>query len=254
MVAIKEHREETPSIRTMRLDGKMQGTAGQFVMVWVPGIDEFPMSLSYAGDGFGITYQILGDGTKALAAKKVGDKIGIRGPYGKAFALHGKNLLLVAGGAGMVPLALLAEEAIEHRCSVTVVIGARTARELLFETRTATAGAKIHISTDDGSKGFKGFATDLTKSVVAKEQFDSLYACGPERMIVGLLEAANERGLPMQASLERIMKCGIGLCDSCALDGKHVCTDGPVFKEAELRRFVELGKTKLDLSGRKIPV
>jgi dihydroorotate dehydrogenase electron transfer subunit len=58
----------------------------------------------------------------------------------------------------------------------------------------------------------------------------------------------------MQASLERIMKCGIGICDSCALDGKHVCRDGPVFSERELRSFEELGRTKLDTSGRKVPV
>ena len=254
MVTIKEHREETPSIRTIRFDGKMQGVSGQFVMVWVPGVDEFPMSFSYVGEGFGITYQILGEGTKALAAKKVGEKIGIRGPYGKGFSPHGKNLLVVGGGAGMAPLALFAEEAIAHKCSVTLVIGAKTAKDLLFETRTATAGAKINVSTDDGSKGFRGFATELTKAVFAREGFDALYACGPERMIVGLLGMANEKGLPMQASLERMMKCGIGLCDSCSLDGKHVCTDGPVFKENELRNFVELGKTKLDLTGRKVPV
>jgi len=232
----------------------MQGIPGQFVMVWVPGIDEFPMSLSYSGDAFGITYQIIGEGTKALASKKVGDKVGIRGPYGKGFAIHGRRLLLVAGGAGMAPLAPLAEDAVAHKCSVDFVIGARTARELLFETRTAESGARIHISTDDGSKGFKGLATDLARTVVSKAQFECLYACGPERMVVGLLSIATEKGLPMQASLERIMKCGIGVCDSCAVDGKHVCRDGPVFKEVELRKFAELGKTKLDLCGRKTPV
>ena len=81
-----------------------------------------------------------------------------------------------------------------------------------------------------------------------------MYACGPEKMIVGLLGIARKKSIQMQASLERIMKCGIGICDSCALDGRHVCRDGPVFSDADLVSFSELGRTKLDASGRKIPV
>jgi len=78
-----------------------------------------------------------------------------------------------------------------------------------------------------------------------------MYACGPEMMVVGLLDLAQTKSLELQASLERLMKCGIGLCDSCALDGKHVCRDGPVFANQELRSFEQLGKTKLDVTGRK---
>jgi dihydroorotate dehydrogenase electron transfer subunit len=154
----------------------------------------------------------------------------------------------------MAPLAPFVEEAVTHKASVDLVIGARTSSNILFESRCIKAGAKVHISTDDGTKGFKGLAVGLAESVLADGKFDSIYACGPEKMLLGILRIAESRGLPMQASLERFMKCGIGICDSCAIDGKHVCTDGPVFSERDLRAFGELAKTKLDMCGRKVPV
>jgi len=254
MFTIAEHRDETPTTKTIIFEEKLAVVPGQFVMVWVPGVDEFPMSASYASKDFGITYQIIGDGTKALAAKDVGKKIGIRGPYGKGFAVHGKRALMVAGGAGMAPLAPFIEESVDHKVVVDLVLGAKTADELLFEARATEAGATVHVSTDDGSKGFKGLATGMAVAVLKDAKFDCIYACGPEKMIAGLLEIAEMHRTPMQASLERIMKCGIGVCDSCALDGRHVCRDGPVFSERELKSFEELGRTKLDTNGRKVPV
>ncbi len=254
MLAVEENLQETPSIRTIRLAGEMLAVPGQFVMVWVPGADEFPMSLSYTGERFGITFQVLGEGTKALASMKAGQKIGIRGPYGNGFAIHGRRLLTVGGGAGMAPLGPFIEEAIAHRASVTAVIGARTARELLFERRSTSAGARVRVSTDDGTAGLRGAATELARELLLKGEFDAVYACGPEKMIVGLLEQTKGRDIELQAALERYMKCGIGICDSCALDGKHVCSDGPVFKDRELRKFDQLGRTKLDPAGRTVSV
>ncbi len=254
MFAVKEHFDETRSIKTIRFDGEMSGAGGQFVMVWVPGVDEFPMSLSYSGPGFGITYQIVGDGTKALAAMRPGKKVGIRGPYGKGFGLLGKRLIVVGGGAGMAPLGLFVEDARSHGASVDVVVGARSSADLLFENRCRKAGAGVFVSTDDGSRGFRGMATELAKDLLSKRKYDAAYACGPEKMLMRLLNVTKQVSLPLQASLERHMKCGIGICDSCALDGKHVCRDGPVFSDEELRSFEELGKTKLDPTGRKTPL
>ena len=251
---VSDHRNETPTIKSMRFKETLIAAPGQFVMVWVPGVDEFPMSVSYAGDRCGITYQIIGEGTKALAMKKPGDKIGMRGPYGRGFSLQGKKLLFVGGGAGMAPLAPLVEMASIKGAAVDLVLGAKTREEMLFESRAAVAGARMHLSTDDGSIGFKGLATELAQIVVSKHSFDHMYACGPEKMLVKLLTISTEKGIPMQASLERVMKCGIGICDSCAIDGKHVCRDGPVFNDGDLRKFAELGKSKLDAAGRKIPV
>jgi len=254
MLKIKEHSRETPLIRTIRFREKLPADPAQFVMVWVPGVDEFPMSVSYVGSRFGITYQIIGEGTKALAAMKTGEKIGIRGPYGRGFSLKGRRILVVAGGAGMAPIAPLLEEASKRRIKVDLVLGARTKEGLLFEKRARKSGASVHISTDDGTKGFKGFATELAWSLLQGNKFDAIYACGPEKMAAKLMDMATKKRTPMEASLERIMKCGIGICDSCAIDGRHVCKDGPVFSIKELKSFEDFGMTKLNQSGRKVPV
>ncbi len=254
MLAIAEHIDDVPGVKTIRFDESIVAASGQFVMVWVPRVDEFPMSVSYLGTRFGFTYQILGEGTKALASKKAGDIIGIRGPYGRGFSIKGKRLLMVAGGLGMAPIAPFVEQGIEHGSTVDLVLGAKSSGNLLFEERATRAGAKVHVSTDDGSKGFSGFASDLAAELLGKEKFDSVYTCGPEPMIVKVLEAATRKGVPVQASLERMMKCGIGICDSCAMDGKHVCRDGPVFSDKDLNSLADLGRAKLDASGRKVRV
>lgn len=251
MFKVAGQTSETPSVKTVRLRGSMEGAPGQFVMVWVPGVDEFPMSLSYMGDDFGITYQVIGEGTKALAAAPQGGLIGVRGPYGNGFRIQGERILVVAGGLGIAPTAPLVETAAKEGLDVSLMLGARTADELLFEGRCSDAGAKVMISTDDGSKGRPGLVTSLAKSVMDSERFDSVYTCGPERMIAAMAGLCAEKGIPMQASIERIMKCGIGVCDSCAIDGRHVCKDGPVFELDELLGFEELGKTRLDRTGRR---
>ena len=254
MFKIDELKTDTPNVRTVRFKGFLDAVPGQFVMVWVPGVDEFPMSVSYPGDRFGITYQILGDGTKSLSMRRSGDLVGIRGPYGKGFSIDGKKMLVVAGGLGIAPIAPLLEIAKKKRAVVDLVLGARTSKELLFERRAKVAGANVHIATDDGSKGFKGFASALAEELLRKKKYRGIYTCGPEKMIVKVVELASRYKIPVQASLERIMKCGIGICDSCALDGKHVCKDGPVFSLPDLKKLSELGRTKLDLAGRKVPI
>jgi len=251
---VREQVDETPTIRTVRLEGTVEAVPGQFVMVWVPGVDEFPMSVSYTGRAPGITYKVIGEGTRALASKGEGELIGVRGPYGRGFRLAGRRLLAVAGGTGMAALAPLISQAARTGKKVDVVIGARSSTELLFERRASRAGAKVHVSTDDGSRGYKGLATELAAELMGERRYDTVYACGPERMIAELVGACSRQKVELQASLERLMKCGIGLCDSCALDGLHVCRDGPVFGLAELKGFEDLGRTKLDHSGRKIPV
>jgi dihydroorotate dehydrogenase electron transfer subunit len=238
----------------VRLGGDLEAVPGQFVMVWVPGVDEFPMSVSYPGKEFGITYQVLGEGTKALAKMAKGDKVGIRGPYGNGFSAKGKRLLMIGGGVGMAPVAPLVDIARAKRLSVDLVIGAKTKDDLIFERRATRAGAKVHVTTDDGTKGFKGFASELAIELMDTVEPDQVCACGPEKMIVKIAEAARRRKIPLQASLERHMKCGIGICDSCALDGVHVCKEGPVFSLEDLRRFGDLGRTKLDPAGRRVPV
>ncbi|HUV61762.1 MAG TPA: dihydroorotate dehydrogenase electron transfer subunit [Thermoplasmata archaeon] len=251
---ITEQKDEATDCKTVRFDGDMDAQPGQFVMVWVPGVDEFPMSVSYVGDNFGVTYRVIGDGTRSLSAMNPGAKIGIRGPYGRGFEITGKRMLAVAGGTGMASIAPLVEKAVNSGVEVDLVIGAKTASELMMRGRCEEAGAKVHISTDDGSEGAKGLATDIAADIIQGGAFDSVCACGPERMAVGILHLTKKHGLPLQASLERHMKCGIGICDSCAIDGRHVCVDGPVFSGEILASLTDLGRTRLNPSGRRVPL
>ena len=252
--AVAYQSDETPMIRTVRMKGNLTANPGQFVMVWVPGTDEFPMSLSHIGEDFGITYKVIGRGTERLSALKKDERIGVRGPYGHGFKLDGKKVLVVSGGTGMACLAPFVELASEGGAAVDVVLGARTKSELLMKDRCIRAGASVHITTDDGSEGDKGFATDGARALLEQGGYDHVYTCGPERMIAGVLEASTALGVPIQASLERYMKCGIGICDSCAIDGRHVCVDGQVFSGDDLLTFAELGKTKLNRSGARVSI
>ena len=254
MLRVSENKAETPSIRTIVLDGSIEAEPGQFVMVWVPGVDEFPMSISHIGNQIGITYQIVGDGTKALASKRLGDLVGIRGPYGKGYSIIGKKPLVVAGGTGMAALLPLIERLGGNKSKARVVIGARTAKEILFRDRSIKTGAEVFITTDDGSDGEKGFATDIAIPMLETREYDVVYCCGPEQMMAKLSEKCDGLSIPMQASVERLMKCGIGICDSCAIDGLHVCRDGPVFSIDVLKGLSEFGCTKLDATGRRIDI
>jgi NAD(P)H-flavin reductase len=124
----------------------------------------------------------------------------------------------------------------------------------------STPRGSLHICTDDGSAGYRGLASQLAHSLImerkesGQEMFKGLAACGPEPMMLTLLELAGLHGLRCQFSLERFMKCGVGICDSCTMDGLQICRDGPVFDGAALSEMGEFGRFVRDLSGRKIEV
>lgn len=220
---------------------------GQFVMIWVPGVDEIPMSLSFIGERQGVTVERKGEGTKKMHEMNIGDKIGIRGPYGKSFSIYGKKILFVAGGTGIAPLLPLIKMV---RGEKVVILGARTSSLLLFQKELKEMDISLYITTDDGSSGYHGFATDVFQDII-EEEFDMVYTCGPEVMIKKVFDLCIQKNIPMQASLERYMKCGVGICDSCAIDGYHVCTDGPVFDIDMLKKMKDFGKWKRAPSGRK---
>ncbi|WP_174591845.1 dihydroorotate dehydrogenase electron transfer subunit [Methanocella conradii] len=244
--------DETPTIKTFRLDtaGWLKGKPGQFVMVWVRGVDEVPMALSYED---GITVQRVGEATEAMFRLKEGDTLGIRGPYGNGWELVGDNILIISGGVGSAPLAPLAEKAAAIGVQVTVLAGYRTKEEVHFETRYRKAG-KTLISTDDGSYGHKGFVTDLMRDIDLS-MYTQIYCCGPEKMmyrVLGILDG-HKMADRSQFSLQRYIKCGIGVCGSCCIDpdGLRVCKDGPVFRGDTLISS-ELGRYARDGSGRRL--
>lgn len=237
---------------TFQFPGKM--VPGQFFMVWIPGVDEIPMSVSKITPAIkGITFRSIGDATQALYRLKKGDKIGIRGPYGNGFTLAGKRLLFVGGGTGIAMLAPLVEQACKKRLKSTVILGVRTKDQLFFEDRFRKTGATVVVSTDDGSKGYKGFASQVAKEIITKEKIDVVYTCGPETMMKSLLTSC--KSIPFQASLERYMKCALGICGQCCVgQGLRVCIDGPIFDGKTLRKIKDFGVYRRDAAGRKIPL
>jgi dihydroorotate dehydrogenase electron transfer subunit len=140
---------------------------------------------------------------------------------------------------------------------VTFVLGAKTQDELLFIDeleRFPTRKLRLVVSTEDGSCGITGLCTQLVEELLGKG-FDSVYACGPEKMILEVFGLTEERGIPLQASLERLMRCAIGLCGSCLIGKYRVCRDGPVFNSRQLREVKgEFGFSKRDRSGREVPL
>jgi dihydroorotate dehydrogenase electron transfer subunit len=244
---ITEIVEETPSVRTLYFREPLAFRAGQFVMVWAPGVDEVPMALSSACS---ITVQNVGETTAALCGMQEGDLLGIRGPFGNGFPGEGR-ILAIAGGVGAAPLRPLV---MGGRVD-TLLLGARSADELLF-CHELSGATRLVLSTDDGSAGNHGFVTDLL-ALEDPAGYDRICVCGPERMMHAVLCNLDRLGIAGRGffSLHRYMKCGIGLCGSCCIDpdGLRVCRDGPVFAGDLLLRS-EFGRYCRDASGRKRPV
>jgi len=259
IVKIEKVKAETPTVKTFTFHDKACSGAspGQFLMVWILGVDEIPMSLSMTNSSglSAITVKKVGEASEALYNLRKGDAIGVRGPYGRGFTLASGNLLMVGGGTGMAPLMLLAEKLAKSPNKVTCIIGAKTRSELLFLERIKRILPKVIATTDDGSYGLKGLATDAMEQALAKQRFNMVYTCGPEIMMFKAFQLAEQYNVPIQASLERIMRCSIGLCGSCMIGEFRVCIDGPVFTSGELRRAKEeFGAFKRDFTGRKTKI
>jgi dihydroorotate dehydrogenase electron transfer subunit len=230
---------------------------GQFVMVWIPGVDEIPMSISsWNSPKMGITINAIGDATDALVSMNEGDWIGIRGLFGTPFSTRSEKALVVGGGVGIAPLKPLVYTLLDRGCTVTLVNAAKTKDELIYLQEFENlkhSNFNIEIATDDGSHGFRGFATDATAQILGENEFDMIYTCGPEVMMAGLYDIAKKNNIGFQASLERFMKCGCGICGTCAVDptGQLVCKEGPVFTGAQLAELTDFGKYHRDAVGMK---
>ena len=252
---ITEIKDETLLIKTFYFYDPMTVMGGQFVMVWVPGVDEVPMSVSYTGARKGITVAKVGPTTTKMHELSKGAQLGIRGPYGNGFDISkASKILAVAGGCGSAPIGPVLDQAIVEKKEITLALGARTSQELLFKTRAKKLGIDLDISTDDGSEGYHGFVTDRVSELIKEQTFDLIISCGPEVMLKKVVDLANDNSIPIQASLERYMKCGIGICDACAINGYQVCRDGPVFTGETLVNLSDFGSTQRDACGRMINI
>jgi dihydroorotate dehydrogenase electron transfer subunit len=218
---------------TLVLDTPLDCAPGQFAMLWLPGLDEKPFSIS-AGDPLAFTVCRVGPFSEALSGLGPGDIVWFRGPFGRGFGLETgcREPVLVGGGYGAAPLAFLARRLAARPSRIRpvrihAVIGARTAADLLFSARFAGLGCEVHPATEDGSTGSRGMATDAARELLAPGRADRLYACGP----AGMLEEL-ERLVPAELSREAYLRCGVGVCGSCAHGDRLVCLDGPVFEVA----------------------
>ena len=252
ITSISKIKRENNNTKTLMFNYSQETHPGQFFMIWIAGVDEIPMSASYI-NGYikGITFRRVGEATHALFKLKEGDHIGIRGPYGKGFKINGKKILFVGGGTGIATLAPAVEMATMKHIDSTVIIGAKTTNEIFFEERLINSNATVYIATNDGSKGYKGFASDLAQEFLGKDDFSSVITCGPELMMKKLLDLS--KNIPFQASIERYMKCGFGICGQCCIgDGLRVCEEGPVFEGKMLKHVDEFGVYRRNGAGRKI--
>jgi len=143
---------------------------GQFLMVWIPREDEIPLSVSYMSERYiGVTVRAVGDATRALCKSKVGDVLGLRGPYGNGFTVKGERQLLVGGGIGAAPIKFLAEFLKNKGFDPTLLLGFRTKGEVIF--KDLSKKFDVQFSTDDGSFAFHGFVTELVEEKLKEGKY-----------------------------------------------------------------------------------
>jgi dihydroorotate dehydrogenase electron transfer subunit len=223
---------------------------GQFIMVWVPGMEEVPMSLSKTSRVKSITVKKIGKDTEKLHELGIGNPIRIRGPYGKGFDLKkSKNILIIGGGVGTASVIPVVRET-----GADTIIGARTDKDIIMDDIAGKFAKNLWLATDDGSKGFHGNVVQLMREKVKANKYDMVIACGPEIMQYHLYNACVELEIDCQLSLERHMKCGVGVCGSCMMDDMRVCKDGPVFTKEQISKMKDFGVSKRDECGRLVNI
>jgi dihydroorotate dehydrogenase electron transfer subunit len=259
IVTVQRIKAETSKIKTLYFKDELCRSAepGQFIMVWVPGVDEIPLSLSSISDEMSsVTVKEVGEATRTLCGLREGASLGIRGPFGNHFRIVNGEALIVAGGIGAAPLMSLTVKLISHGVRITFIEGAKRKDDLIFVEELTMllrkAENKVIFATDDGSYGEKGLATDIAEKVLSSSRYNVIYSCGNEAMIRRIFFLAQRHKTPLQASLERIMRCAVGICGSCVIGRYRVCKDGPIFDEKMLEEVKkELGRFKRGFDGRK---
>ena len=265
LAVIKKIRKETHDTNTCTLefsDKKLQKSfspaPGQFMMLSLFGIGESAISLSDTSNNGSVTTTIrnVGSVTNAVLRLKEGDFIGMRGPYGNGWPLEraeGKNVLIVVGGMGIVPLRGVVNYIKNNRKKfgdLEIIYGARTPDDMLFryefekwkqikKTRMDLTVDKLPIETT--SKCKIGLVTSCFPSMKTHHKNAIVLVCGPEIMMryaAKCLETIGFKDRQIYLSLERRMKCGIGKCGHCQIGLKYVCKDGPVFNYADIKPFI----------------
>ncbi len=220
---------------------------GQFAEVLVERSPETflrrPISVfdvDYGKNQLELLIQVVGPGTKALSELEKGASLNMVLPLGNSFTLpdvmpSGK-VLLIGGGVGIAPLLMLGKALMKKGIEPEFILGFRNKERIIGYERFTAAG-RVHITTEDGSAGEKGFVT--SHSVLKEERIAKIYSCGPDPMMKAVAGFAYEHDIDCEVSLEQLMACGIGVCLCCVVDTSHgrvcTCTDGPVFNIKTLK-------------------
>ncbi len=220
----------------MRLVGDTSAIirAGQFINILIDGLYlRRPISVcDNDGNSVTVIYKVVGKGTEVLSRMKIGETLDVLTGLGNGYdtSLSGDRPLLLGGGVGVPPLYMLAKQLINDGKDVTVILGFNTKQEVFYEDEFKKLGAKVKVTTADGSYGIKGFVTDAVP-----DDYTYFYTCGPEPMLKAVYNSTNTSG---QFSFEERMGCGFGACMGCScktITGyKRICKDGPVLKREEI--------------------
>ena len=223
-------------IMKMVLKGDTSGVkAGQFVNIKIDGLFlRRPISVcEINGDLLTIIYKIVGRGTEEMSKMEKGTVLDLLTNLGNGYdlSLSGETPLLIGGGVGVPPMFELAKELIASGKKVTVILGFNTKAEIFYEKEFENLGAKVIVTTVDGSYGVKGFVTDAMKDL----EYSFFYTCGPEPMLKAVHKSSKADG---ELSFEERMGCGFGACMGCScktLTGyKRICKEGPVLRKGEI--------------------
>jgi sulfhydrogenase subunit gamma (sulfur reductase) len=268
IAVIDEVRDEIQDVKTFDWhfeDSAIQGAfgnfmPGQFAMVSVFGSGEIAISLppSPTEKRLFFTTRRVGKVTTAMHCLKPGDRFGVRGPYGNGFPMasyYGRNLIIVAGGIGIIPLRSVILYILDQRdryAGVQVFYGSRTPKELLYTENLRqwreNPGFECHVSVDKADETWKdnvGVVGTLFKKpgVVMPVENTTVFVCGPPimfRFVLGDLKKMGFEDRNIVSTLERYMKCGTGKCGHCCIGVAYVCTDGPVFTLEQIHRLGEV--------------
>jgi NAD(P)H-flavin reductase len=249
-------RRETHDVRTLELetpDGVADFAPGQFSMLYAPGVGEIPVSMSGdpARGGLVHTIRAVGAVSNALAGLRRGNTLGLRGPFGSAWPVEqaaDRDVVIMAGGLGLAPLRPLLYQLFKGKRSyrrLTLLYGTRSPADILFGRELARwrkkPGADIRITVDHAGGDWSG-PVGVVTALLQEGQFDPdeavAFLCGPEVMMRFSITGLTDMGLSVEriyVSMERNMKCAVGLCGHCQFGPVFVCRDGPVFRFDRVR-------------------
>lgn len=261
---IIERIEETPTIFTLRLRYTNLGeqemccfAPGQFNMLYLPGVGEVPISIvSDPEEGclYDHTIRAVGRVTRGLAKLQAGDRIGVRGPYGRGWPVDeamGKDLVIATGGLGCAPVVSVINYVMRRRTEyrrLVIMQGVKHADDLIWQERyekwRQLKDTQVLLAASDGGSSWRWYHGHVTV-LFDKADFDPansvVMMCGPQPMMAAVAQDMLQRGVPESSlwlSMERNMQCGVGVCGHCQLGGKFICKDGPVFSYDQVKSLL----------------